>query len=1145
MSIIASHADGTGTGASLVVRAKYDNSLMDGCETAALGIAGLPATDKTNFDSLINYEPTEGSKMLDAALSSKTTRRLAIINVTYDNGALSVTITDRDKPDATDPRGTFSGTLPTGADFSTGVAVSGTLSVTKPSSYTDIHMGNITLTYSGESNPAASTETKTNLLDATNADKWTTAWGFESDGGPFIGVANLAKNAANWNYTEEDDIQAFLGASTVNGGSTRDGNQYGAFTYGEDINLGDNFSVLTTMYMRTVLWSDKTQAVDDSVSLTLGKYTLRMIHSAADISGETTSNRSNFRAVLLKDGVELGRSAVIAQTVKAKFGDNNLVERYGTDLSKTGPAGVLMSSTFATKTDKKASARDIANGANDAIGAKDFTIVVKDGKLSVKDSNGDIIKFNNGTTDLTEFEVTAGEFDGIKPVVKTEGDSVLRKGTPILMLRLIATLNPAASTSSQATSSTTSTTSTTSTASTASTTSTTSTTSTSSQSTSSTAAPTGEPIDMLKNNLLSVANITKWTRTTTAEDASGKAYFHLSAPVDMRQYSGWAEKAAKDDIQGILALHAFVSLDVPALWVDFTYSETLNLGNEFTLLMTPYSRATLNRNGNVANGDSSVALKLGKYTIAFTRVKDDVKAEDVNNHTKYRLILFKDGTEVARTAILDESTVATFAGQRLNVRYPDLVSKDEKDKPGAADYIRLHTPGVGSGAPAGGLRPFMLNVNDNNGATDALGARDFYVVVKDGKMSFKTAAGATIAFEGNKTSFDVATGDFDAVQPVVTITGDLLTKENPMAMLRLALDYAGAPVSADPVAGSQATSSNTGSQSTSSQSTASGTIPTLEPRTVTTVETKGMDKASCELPEEIPWNSRGSGLIKTTQTGDALLVCGQNAACDLTAEIGTYAIDSYFKLNFTLYGKNATPKETSGVNGDNESWIVTVGDFQFTFTRAAYATNIDNTAHQHTVVLKKVTYKGSELPIVGDTVYTNVQAFEHAHNSTETLTANAEYRAYCDNEFIDYSWMLKEGQYFWPTFHHNMEIVYDRGVITITNLGNPDKINIGGGPVVAQVDATKVVDTTKELGASRVALTAKGTETRGTYVTIIGNYSGVYEAGTADVSGSGSGNSGSGAVKTGDARSITLALAILMACVSAAGLILINRKRIA
>ena len=214
---------------------------------------------------------------------------------------------------------------------------------------------------------------------------------------------------------------------------------------------------------------------------------------------------------------------------------------------------------------------------------------------------------------------------------------------------------------------------------------------------------------------------------------------------------------------------------------------------------------------------------------------------------------------------------------------------------------------------------------------------------------------------------------------------------------------------------------------------------------------------------------------ETTSNRSNFLVCGQNAACDLTAEIGTYAIDSYFKLNFTLYGKNATPKESSGVNGDNESWIVTVGDFQFTVTRAAYDTNIDNTANQHTVVLKKVTYKGSELPIVGDTVYTKLQAYESAHNSTETLTANAEYRAYCDNEFIDYSWMLKEGQYFWPTFHHNMEIVYDRGVITITNLGNPDKINIGGGPVVAQVDATKVVDTTKELGASRVAFTAKGT----------------------------------------------------------------------
>ena len=131
--------------------------------------------------------------------------------------------------------------------------------------------------------------TTINFLSSANASKWTTAWGFESYGGPFAGVVDLT-GIDGWSFKEADDIQALMGVSVVNGGANRDGTQYGEFTYGETVDLGNEFSVLTTMYMTNTLWSTATPAVDDVVELRLGKYALRMIHTAADAAGRARTN---------------------------------------------------------------------------------------------------------------------------------------------------------------------------------------------------------------------------------------------------------------------------------------------------------------------------------------------------------------------------------------------------------------------------------------------------------------------------------------------------------------------------------------------------------------------------------------------------------------------------------------------------------------------------------------------------------------------------------------------------------------------------------------------------------------------------------------------------------------------------------------
>ena len=266
------------------------------------------------------------------------------------------------------------------------------------------------------------------------------------------------------------------------------------------------------------------------------------------------------------------------------------------------------------------------------------------------------------------------------------------------------------------------------------------------------------------------------------------------------------------------------------------------------------------------------------------------------------------------------------------------------------------------------------------------------------------------------------------------------------------------------------------------------------PRDVETTEMDGLDQATCEIPEDLNWNSAGSGLGKTSLTGDALFIGGQNVDVNLTANVGTYAINSYFKLNFDLFAKTGNVK--NGIAEGNENWVVTVGDFEFTFTRPTLR---DGDLNEHTM-LQSVTFKGEELAIQGDTVYTRDHRVMHDYNDPKTIAAAQELKQYTEDNFGRLGWMFTNGlpdrANFWPTFHHSVEIVYDNGKITVTGgIGN----DAGIDPAVATVDATSVVDTTQELGACEVSVNAHATAARKTYISIIGNFSGVYEKGTASI----------------------------------------------
>ena len=290
-------------------------------------------------------------------------------------------------------------------------------------------------------------------------------------------------------------------------------------------------------------------------------------------------------------------------------------------------------------------------------------------------------------------------------------------------------------------------------------------------------------------------------------------------------------------------------------------------------------------------------------------------------------------------------------------------------------------------------------------------------------------------------------------------------------------------------------SEDTSSDVTSSEGTSSDVTSSEPPREVVTTEMGGLDQATCEIPEDLNWNSVGSGLGKTSLTGDALFIGGSNVEVNLTANVGTYAIDSYFKLNFDLFAKTGSLKN-NGIAEGNENWVVTVGDFEFAFTRPTLE---EAKSNEHTM-LKSVKYKGTELTIQGDTIYTPEHRVKHDYNDPKTVAAANEHKQYTEDKFGRLGWMftngLPEKANLWPTFHHSVEIVYDNGKITVTGgIGN----DAGIDPAVATVDATSVVDTTQELGACEVSVNAHATAARKTYISAIGNFAGVYEKGTASI----------------------------------------------
>ena len=515
----------------------------------------------------------------------------------------------------------------------------------------------------------------------------------------------------------------------------------------------------------------------------------------------------------------------------------------------------------------------------------------------------------------------------------------------------------------------------------------------------------------ITDNLLSGDNIGKWTVTR-----AGSGGVNFSGAVNMTTYSGWTTKyTADDDITGMLLVHLYNSPGSDALRkVTFTYGEALELGDEFEVFMTPYSRAR-KYGGSAPSRDSYVGLQLGDYTFNFTRVTTEYGAE--GNYGYYCLIVSKNGTEIGRTAVTHSQTAALFNGEAFMTRYAndltvttsDYVQSGGTNYAGANSHWRTQCLSV-AGSAAGGMRGLACTADTvDNGSF-----RDYTIVVSGGKLSVENVNGDALTFStnsGDVTAFDVSSGEFASVTPVVTLQGDNLSADkNPMGMVRLTATYN----TAGPVAEVVHLNANGGTVESSSLELVDGKLPALPTPTRALYDFNGWFTAAeggTEVHAGDAWTDGETIYAQWTYNPPAFTLLQENITRNsadtnagylasngyftgtnffstgfyswalndrATADLGTYNM-SEFNIDFILWGKQS--------GGDNDyQYVWTFGDLVITFSSKDW-TNAKEVA---------VTYKGNAIAMSSSTLADNAQYLYKADvvnnmegTANDLLTGNA------------------------------------------------------------------------------------------------------------------------------------------------------------
>lgn len=268
----------------------------------------------------------------------------------------------------------------------------------------------------------------------------------------------------------------------------------------------------------------------------------------------------------------------------------------------------------------------------------------------------------------------------------------------------------------------------------------------------------------------------------------------------------------------------------------------------------------------------------------------------------------------------------------------------------------------------------------------------------------------------------------------------------------------------------------------------------------------GFDKATCTLPDNLNWNSSGSGFFKTECLGDGLLIAGSNIDLKLTAELGTYSINDYFKADFDLWYRHLASNENPerGVEG-NENWHIAFGDLVITFTRTPAAAMEEKSKNLY---LKSVTYKGQEVALTGNKNFSKDTVKSYEYTDQFWLDSRQQINTFLDENMVRVSWMLMTNQFFWPQANLGVEVTYDSGTLTIKNTTGTTT-----NTVTADLTAVSGFNASNAFKTTKITATLDNIKSRGTFATVISDFNGVCDGTVVKLpesqSGSGSGSTSS------------------------------------
>lgn len=438
---------------------------------------------------------------------------------------------------------------------------------------------------------ASAAETTTvNLLDSTNINKWAVTRENDNSWSMYSGAIDLTSQ----NLT---GITGTLVLTNPNSGTYN----YVDFDYEDALELGDDFVIDTTVFIKTNITADTTPNKDSYVALNLGDYSVRLVRFVDDAASESAWDRSNFRVALYKNDTLVKKSEIITGTTALYNGDPYANGFNGSN----GDAPAEYIRTNAKNGADGAASGKVSFGKNS--GWKDLTITVKDGTLSVADTTGVV---------LTE-TVEAGAFDNVTPSVRLFNDNNVMKLQPTAVFALNVTTN-GTSTGGEG---------------------------------GETPDP-EEPSGDVDFNLLDSKNITGWTLTRSCPN--NWSNYNFSGNIDLTSLK-------LNGITGTLVQTQANSNTYTDVTFDYNNGvDPIDFGDNFSILMTAYINAEPS-NMDTPDKDAYVSLKLGDYSVRLVHfVEDAVNDPAWNQRDRFRIAVYSGNTLIAVSDVIDRSVTTSL-----------------------------------------------------------------------------------------------------------------------------------------------------------------------------------------------------------------------------------------------------------------------------------------------------------------------------------------------------------------------------------------------------------------------------------------------------------------------------------------------------